>query len=116
MSRLRAHPALSGVLNLRRRQISAAIAGPVTFGLIPQEHWYQPDWIDEEKASASRDDMVANNVIYGGASRYAFAIWSLLIASACRQCIVRIDSSAPPYRALLTCRTDIAICVVSTLV
>ena len=67
MSRLRAHPALSGVLNLRRRQISAAIAGPVTFGLIPQEHWYQPDWIDEAKATQAREKMVKNKVIYGGA-------------------------------------------------
>ncbi|KAF9780462.1 glycosyltransferase family 15 protein [Thelephora terrestris] len=40
---------------------------PVHFGLIPHDHWYQPDWIDEEKASAARDEMVRNQVIYGGA-------------------------------------------------
>jgi len=38
----------------------------VEFGLIPKEHWYQPDWIDEEKASESRKKMAENNVIYGG--------------------------------------------------
>lgn len=40
---------------------------PVEFGLIPRDHWYQPDWIDEEKATLAREDMMANNVIYGGA-------------------------------------------------
>lgn len=48
--------------------MSAAIAGPVSYGLIPEEHWYQPAWIDEEKAAASRAQMVAEGVIYGGAS------------------------------------------------
>lgn len=43
---------------------------PVHFGLIPHDHWYQPDWIDEEKASAARDEMVRNQVIYGGSVPY----------------------------------------------
>lgn len=38
----------------------------VEFGVIPKEHWNQPDWVDEKKATASRDDMVKNGVIYGG--------------------------------------------------
>ncbi|KAH9063423.1 glycosyltransferase family 15 protein [Lactarius vividus] len=42
----------------------------VEFGLIPPEHWHQPDWIDEEKASAARDAMAKNNVIYGGSLPY----------------------------------------------
>lgn len=41
---------------------------PVSFGLIPADNWYQPDWIDEEKATKAREDMVKNQVIYGGAS------------------------------------------------
>lgn len=36
------------------------------FGLIPHEFWYQPSWIDEEKATAARKQMVADNIIYGG--------------------------------------------------
>ena len=35
------------------------------FGTIPREHWVQPDWIDETRASAARDQMKAENVIYG---------------------------------------------------
>ncbi|KAF9464717.1 glycosyltransferase family 15 protein [Collybia nuda] len=42
----------------------------VQFGLIPKEHWNQPDWIDEKKATASREDMVKNGVIYGGSVPY----------------------------------------------
>ena len=36
------------------------------FGVIPRDHWNQPDWIDETKASASRRKMQLENIIYGG--------------------------------------------------
>jgi alpha 1,2-mannosyltransferase len=42
----------------------------VEFGLIPKDHWYQPDWIDEKKASENREKMAADNVIYGGSLPY----------------------------------------------
>ncbi|KAK0459746.1 glycosyltransferase family 15 protein [Desarmillaria tabescens] len=42
----------------------------VKFGLIPHDHWYQPDTIDEAKAADARADMVKNNVIYGGSVPY----------------------------------------------
>lgn len=44
----------------------------VQFGLIPNDHWNQPAWVNETKATESRDDMVKNNVIYGGASGNSF--------------------------------------------
>ena len=40
------------------------------FGVIPREHWFQPDSIDEAKAKASRDKMVEKNIIYGGSVSY----------------------------------------------
>ena len=40
------------------------------FGLIPREHWIQPDSIDEEKATASRNKMMEANIIYGGSVSY----------------------------------------------
>jgi alpha 1,2-mannosyltransferase len=46
------------------------LARKVEFGVIPKEHWYQPDSIDEEKATAERDKMVADNIIYGGSLSY----------------------------------------------
>ncbi|KAM5545741.1 hypothetical protein V8D89_000779 [Ganoderma adspersum] len=53
-----------------KEKMSNAISGPVSFGLIPKEHWYQPDWIDEEKAAAGRAQMEADNVVYGGSVSY----------------------------------------------
>ncbi|KAL1944969.1 hypothetical protein VTO73DRAFT_2589 [Trametes versicolor] len=50
--------------------MSNAVSGSLSFGLIPPEHWYQPEWIDEEKATQSRNQMVAENVIYGGSVSY----------------------------------------------
>lgn len=38
----------------------------VEFGLIPRDHWFQPDSIDEKRASAAREQMVKDQVIYGG--------------------------------------------------
>jgi len=48
------------------RRVSELTDATVEFGLIPPDHWHQPDSIDEEKASAARDAMAQNNVIYGG--------------------------------------------------
>ncbi|KAJ3780585.1 glycosyltransferase family 15 protein [Lentinula aff. detonsa] len=39
-------------------------SAPISFGLIPSEDWYQPDWIDEERATEGRDKMKAANIIY----------------------------------------------------
>jgi alpha 1,2-mannosyltransferase len=44
----------------------------VEFGLIPSDHWNQPSWIDEAKASAAREEMAKNNVIYGGTYKTRF--------------------------------------------
>ncbi|KAH9478013.1 Glycolipid 2-alpha-mannosyltransferase 1 [Psilocybe cubensis] len=37
----------------------------VKFGIIPKEHWVQPEYIDEARAAASRGRMVQSNIIYG---------------------------------------------------
>ncbi|TBU26264.1 glycosyltransferase family 15 protein [Dichomitus squalens] len=51
-------------------RIGNVVSGEVKFGQIPREHWFQPDWIDEEYAKASRDELVSKNVIYGGSVSY----------------------------------------------
>ncbi|KAJ7247352.1 glycolipid 2-alpha-mannosyltransferase-domain-containing protein [Mycena rebaudengoi] len=38
----------------------------ISFGVIPRNHWYQPAFIDEARAGASRKDMEKNGIIYGG--------------------------------------------------
>jgi len=53
-----------------KRRTSELTDAPVSYGLIPRDDWYQPDWIDEEKATAARDKMVKENVIYGGSVPY----------------------------------------------
>uniref|UniRef100_A0A0W0F940 Putative glycosyltransferase family 15 protein n=1 Tax=Moniliophthora roreri TaxID=221103 RepID=A0A0W0F940_MONRR len=53
-----------------KKRVSDLTDAEVKFGLIPHDHWYQPDWIDEDKAKASRENMVKNNVIYGGSVPY----------------------------------------------
>ena len=53
------------LIGLCLRTIQGLTDASVEFGLIPNDHWYQPDWIDEDKASAAREEMVKNNVIYG---------------------------------------------------
>ena len=51
-----------------RRRVSVLTDAKVEFGLIPRDHWYQPDWIDEQRATEGRNKMVADSVIYGGGS------------------------------------------------
>lgn len=42
----------------------------VHFGLIPPEQWKQPDWIDEEKATANRKALTAQGIIYADSVPY----------------------------------------------
>ncbi|KAE9398864.1 glycosyltransferase family 15 protein [Gymnopus androsaceus JB14] len=53
-----------------KRRVSALTFSKMKFGLIPKEHWSQPDWINEEKASEARKQMQAANVKYGGSVAY----------------------------------------------
>ncbi|TFK29950.1 glycosyltransferase family 15 protein [Coprinopsis marcescibilis] len=53
-----------------KRRVTEVTDSKVEFGLIPREHWYQPDWVDEEKASKARKAMADAKVIYGGSLPY----------------------------------------------
>ncbi|KAI1793677.1 glycosyltransferase family 15 protein [Ganoderma leucocontextum] len=53
-----------------KTRMSNVISSEATFAQIPNHHWYQPDWIDEDKARAGREKMVADNIIYGGSVSY----------------------------------------------
>ncbi|KAG9121688.1 alpha 1,2-mannosyltransferase 2.4.1 [Ceratobasidium sp. 392] len=47
------------------------VVGTQTFyGQIPHDHWFQPDWIDEEKATRARLKMIEEKVIYGHSVPY----------------------------------------------
>ncbi|KAJ7255861.1 glycosyltransferase family 15 protein [Mycena haematopus] len=53
-----------------RREMMKLTNGSVSFGLVPKEHWVQPDWIDEDIARAGREKMVAQDIIYAGSVPY----------------------------------------------
>ncbi|KAF9267017.1 glycosyltransferase family 15 protein [Marasmius fiardii PR-910] len=53
-----------------KKRVSNVITSSVEFGVIPHGDWFQPDWIDEEKATAGRKKLEDDGVIYGGSLSY----------------------------------------------
>ncbi|ODV69435.1 glycosyl transferase [Hyphopichia burtonii NRRL Y-1933] len=49
---------------------SAIVSGTTKYGLIPEEQWSFPDWIDKEKAALAREQMKEQKVIYGDSIPY----------------------------------------------
>ncbi|KIM28834.1 glycosyltransferase family 15 protein [Serendipita vermifera MAFF 305830] len=45
------------------------ISGTAEYGLIPKHEWEQPPTVDENKAREAREEMIRENVIYGGLYR-----------------------------------------------
>jgi alpha 1,2-mannosyltransferase len=62
-----------------QRRVSVLTDSKMEFGLIPREHWFQPAWIDEERAAASRQKMADENVIYGGLCRFYLIGFMIII-------------------------------------
>lgn len=53
-----------------KQRVSVLTDAPISFGQIPREHWYQPDWVDEDKARNGRLKMMAQGIIYAGSVPY----------------------------------------------
>ncbi|KAF8312021.1 glycosyltransferase family 15 protein [Clavulina sp. PMI_390] len=53
-----------------KKWTSEVTSAPCSYGKIPHDHWYQPDWIDEGKATQSRINMIEHEVIYGDSVPY----------------------------------------------
>lgn len=49
---------------------TAIVSGKTKYGLIPKEHWSYPDWIDQEKAAKTRQEMKEAKIIYGDSESY----------------------------------------------
>ncbi|KAI7853428.1 nucleotide-diphospho-sugar transferase [Circinella umbellata] len=49
---------------------SGLASGETYYGTFNQTMWGYPDWIDQDKARAARDDMAARQIIYGGSESY----------------------------------------------
>ncbi|PPQ66071.1 hypothetical protein CVT26_010813 [Gymnopilus dilepis] len=46
-----------------KERVAVLVNGPIHFGQIPHEHWFQPDWIDEDKAKAGRLSLMAQGSV-----------------------------------------------------
>ncbi|KAL0095802.1 glycosyltransferase family 15 protein [Phycomyces blakesleeanus] len=46
------------------------VSGETFYGILDQQSWGYPDWVDQEKARLAREDMANRNIIYGGSESY----------------------------------------------
>lgn len=53
-----------------KKVTTSLISGKTFYGLIPEEHWSFPEWIDQEKAKRVREDMKERKIIYGDSISY----------------------------------------------
>ncbi|KAI5806772.1 nucleotide-diphospho-sugar transferase [Peziza echinospora] len=53
-----------------KRVTTSLVSGKTKYGLIPTEHWSFPDWLDQDRAAKTREQMRADNVIYGDSVSY----------------------------------------------
>ena len=53
-----------------KEKVSKFVSGNARFGIIPNEHWSYPEFIDKEKAKLEREKMENEGVIYGGSESY----------------------------------------------
>ncbi|PVI03535.1 glycosyltransferase family 15 protein [Periconia macrospinosa] len=53
-----------------KKMTSAIVSGKTKYGLIPTEHWSYPDFIDQKRAAAVRQEMKEKQIIYGDSESY----------------------------------------------
>jgi len=53
-----------------KKVTSSLVSGKTHYGLIPEEHWSYPKWIDQDRAKKVREDMKARKIIYGDSVSY----------------------------------------------
>ncbi|CAL9731266.1 glycolipid 2-alpha-mannosyltransferase [Monosporozyma unispora] len=51
-----------------KKTVQKEVSSTVKFGLIPEEHWSYPNYIDQTKAAKAREDMA--HIIYGSSESY----------------------------------------------
>jgi len=49
---------------------TALVSGKTHYGVIPEEQWGFPEWIDQEKAKKVRESMAERKIIYGDSVSY----------------------------------------------
>ncbi|KAJ5951864.1 Glycosyl transferase family 15 [Penicillium vulpinum] len=53
-----------------KKLTTALVSGTTHYGVIPEEHWSYPEWIDQDKAKEARLEMDRKKIIYGGSESY----------------------------------------------
>ena len=53
-----------------KKVTASLVSGKTHYGEIPKEHWSFPEWIDQKKAEAVREDMRQRKIIYGDSVSY----------------------------------------------
>jgi alpha 1,2-mannosyltransferase len=53
-----------------KKVTTALTSGNARYGEIPKEHWSFPEWIDQDRARKTREDMAKAKVIYGDSISY----------------------------------------------
>jgi alpha 1,2-mannosyltransferase len=53
-----------------KKVTTSLVSGKTHYGAIPNEHWSFPEWIDQKKAEAVREDMRQRKIIYGDSVSY----------------------------------------------
>ncbi|KAJ5894224.1 hypothetical protein N7495_005915 [Penicillium taxi] len=53
-----------------KKLTTALVSGTTHYGLIPNEHWSYPEWIDQDKAKEVREEMGRKKIIYGDSESY----------------------------------------------
>lgn len=53
-----------------KKVVTALVSGKARFGLIGEEHWSFPEWINQDKAAEVRKDMAQRKIIYGDSVSY----------------------------------------------
>ena len=53
-----------------KKVTTALCSGTAKYGIIPEEHWSFPSWIDQDKAAEVRKDMSERKIIYGDSVSY----------------------------------------------
>lgn len=56
--------------NRFKRGVRQMTRSEIHFGVIPQEHWSYPPWVDQDKAAVERQKMQNDHVIYAGSESY----------------------------------------------
>lgn len=53
-----------------KKVTTSLVSGKTYYGVIGEEHWSFPSWIDQDKARATREDMAQRKIIYGDSVSY----------------------------------------------